>query len=77
MTRKITYKDALDGIPEVLLGEGDQAGREEGRGGEPVVEPEHQPVDLDRVEGGVAPDLVEEVHPDQSPVHPRSGIDRQ
>ena len=54
----VTHENALDGVPEVLLGEGHHGGGEEGGGGDPVVQPEDPAVDADFVEVGESTDLV-------------------
>ncbi len=37
--RGVSHEDALDGVPEVLLGKGHHGSHEEGSGGDPVVHP--------------------------------------
>ena len=54
----MTHENALDGVAEVLLGEGHHGGGEEGGGGDPVVQPEDPAVDADFVEVGESTDLV-------------------
>ena len=54
----MTHENALDGVSEVLLGEGHHGGGEEGGGGDPVVQPEDPAVDADFVEVGESTDLV-------------------
>ena len=56
-----THEYALNGIPEILLCEGDHAGREEGRGRDPVVQPEDGAVDAHGVEVGEPTDRVQDV----------------
>ena len=53
----MTHENALDGVSEVLLGEGHHGGGEEGGGGDPVVQPEDPAVDADFVEVGESTDL--------------------
>ena len=57
----VTYEYALNGIAEVLLGEGHHGGGEEGGRGDPVVQAEDPAVDADFVEVGESTDLVENV----------------
>ena len=54
----VTYENALNGIPEVLLCEGHHGGGEEGGRGDPVVQAEDPAVDADFVEVGESTDLV-------------------